>query len=285
VSERLRAGWSEFEYDVEPSWARPAKGIELGPVTAVAAGAGRVYVCHRLQPAVLVFDAAGSPLGSLGADLITDPHGITMDREGNVYVADRDRHVVVVFDANGNVVRELGSRNHAAQESPFNHPADVAVAGDGTIFVADGYGNSRVHVFTTGGDLIRSWGVHGHDSGAFRVPHGIAVGDDGRVYVADRENDRVQVFDAEGRLLDVWGGFTGATDVSIDDAGHIVVSDHVPTLTMLTPQGEVVFRIRSYHDTHAICCEPRGRIFVASTSGRALVAYTPLSMNGGGTTK
>ena len=277
MSDRLRAGWSEFEYDVEPSWAHPPRGVELGPVTAVATAPGRVYVCHRLRPTILVFGADGSPQGSLGDGLVTDPHGITTDHAGNVYVADRDRHVVVVFDVDGNVVRELGVRNHAAFEAPFNHPADIAVANDGTTFVADGYGNSRVHVFTASGELVRSWGVHGEGSGGFRVPHGIAVDSGGRVYVADRENDRVQVFEAGGTVLDVWTGFRGPTDVSVDDQGRIVVSDHVPTLTMLTAGGEVVFRIRSYHDTHGVCCEPGGRIFVASTAGRALIAYTPLA--------
>jgi len=273
----LTVGWGEHRYGIQPSWAHPAGGVELGPVTAVATAPGRVYVCHRLRPAVLVFATDGTPQGSLGPRVITDAHGITTDRQGRVYVADRDRHVVVVFDERGDVALELGVRDHAAREEPFNHPAAVAVAGDGTIFVADGYGNSRVHVFTSAGELIRSWGVHGHGSGAFRVPHGIAVDGAGRVYVADRENDRVQVFDAEGRVLDVWPGFKGPTDVSVDGDGAIVVSDHVPTLTMLRPDGEVVFRVRAYHDTHGVCCEEGGRIFVASTAGRALVAYTPLA--------
>jgi peptidylglycine monooxygenase len=97
------------------------------------------------------------------------------------------------------------------------------------------------------------------------------------VYVADRENDRVQVFDREGRVVAIWPNFKGPTDVSIDDRGRIVVSDHVPTLTMLTPEGDVVFRVRAYHDTHGVCCEAGGRIFVASTSGRAVIAYTPVA--------
>src|SRR6266849_4715689 len=194
---RLKAGWGDLSYDVDPDWLNFPANATPAPVTAIAAAAdGRIYVCQRSHPSVLVCDEHGHPLGSIGADVITDPHGITTDRNGMVYVADRDRHVVVVFDAAGRIVRELGRRDTPAEEAPFNHPADVAVAPDGTVFVADGYGNSRVHAFSTDGKHLRSWGSHGLGAGEFRVPHGIAVDSAHRVYVTDRENDRVQIFDA-----------------------------------------------------------------------------------------
>jgi DNA-binding beta-propeller fold protein YncE len=275
---RLRVGWSELTYDVEPDWVRIPDDMSLGPVTAIAAARdGRVYVCHRSQPSVLVFDSGGSMIGALGENLVTDPHGITTDDRGNVYVADRDRHVVLIFDTGGRLDKELGARDRAAAETPFNHPTDVAVARDGTIFVADGYGNSRVHVFSRDGGYIRSWGEHGRGPGQFRVPHGIAVDMDGRVYVADRENDRVQVFDGLGNVLSIWDGFRGPTDVCVDHLGRVFVTDHVPTLTALSAGGEVLLRVRAYHDTHGVCCDRDGRVFVASTAGRAVIAYRPLN--------
>jgi peptidylglycine monooxygenase len=197
-----------------------------------------------------------------------------------VYVADRDRHVVVVFDAAGRIVRELGRRDTPAEETPFNHPADVAVAPDGTVFVADGYGNSRVHAFSSDGKHLRSWGSHGLGAGEFRVPHGIAVDSAHRVFVTDRENDRVQIFDASGHVLGAWTGFRGPTDICIDAAGRFFVTDHVPTLTALDAEGRVLVRMRAYHDTHGVCCDRSGRIFVASTSGRAVVCYTPAVSSG-----
>jgi DNA-binding beta-propeller fold protein YncE len=275
----LRVGWSPLEYAVDPDWLRPPDGIAVGPVTAVAAANdGRLYVCHRSQPSVLIVDSAGSVMGALGEDTITDPHGITTDANGNVYVADRDRHVVLIFDAAGRLIKELGTRDSAAAEAPFNHPADVAVAGDGAILVADGYGNSRVHVFSPTGVHMRSWGTHGHKPGQFRVPHGIAVDADDRVYVTDRENDRVQIFDRLGNVLDVWEDFRGPTDVCIDGGGRVFVTDHVPTLTALNAAGDVLFRVRTYHDTHGVCCDRFGNVFVASTAGRAVIAYTPLHL-------
>jgi DNA-binding beta-propeller fold protein YncE len=275
---RLHVGWNELTFDVEPDWLRPPDGMTIGPVTAVAAGDdGRVYVCHRLQPTVLIVNSAGAVTGALGKDSITDPHGIATDERGNVYVADRDRHVVLIFDADGRLIQELGTRDRAAAEGPFNHPTDVAVAQDGTIFVADGYGNSRVHVFSSDGRYSRSWGAHGRGPGQFRVPHGIAVDTEGRVFVADRENDRVQVFDSDGKVLSVWDGFRGPTDVCVDSLGRVFVTDHVPTLTALSPSGAVLLRVRTYHDTHGVCCDRNGMVFVASTAGRAVIAYRPLN--------
>ena len=274
---RLRVGWGPLVYAVEPDWLRPIDGMTVGPVTAIAAANdGRLYVCHRSQPSVLIVDSSGSVTGALGAHTITDPHGITADDKGHVYVADRDRHVVLIFDASGRLIMELGARDSAAAEAPFNHPADVAVASDGVILVADGYGNSRVHVFSPEGAYLRSWGAHGRETGQFRVPHGIAVDNDDRVYVADRENDRVQVFDRQGQVLDIWDGFKGPTDVCVDHLGRVFVTEHVPTLTALSAGGDVLFRVRAYQDTHGVCCDRNGNVFVASTAGRAVIAYRPL---------
>ena len=273
----LRVGWGELTYDVDPAWGKLPSGMALGPVTAVAAGAeGRLYVCHRVSPTVLILDSAGSLVGSLGDELVTDPHGVNSDARGNVYVTDRDRHVVVVFDPKGKVIRELGTRDQAAGEAPFNHPTAVAVSPDGTIFVADGYANSRIHVFSSAGVLLRSWGEPGRAPGQFRVPHGIAIDARGRVYVADRENDRMQVFDAEGKVLSVWDGLKGPTDVCVDAQQRIFVSDHVPTVTAFDPSGNVLVKVRALYDTHGICCDNRGNIFIASTAGRCVIKYTPV---------
>jgi len=269
----LRVGWGELAYDVNPGWG----DMEFGPVTSIASGTDRrMYVCHRTQPSVVILDSTGARIGTLGEREVVDPHGITTDPRGNVYVADRDRHVVWIYDTKGALLRELGTRDQAAPEAPFNHPADVAVAADGTIYVADGYGNSRVHAFAADGRHLRSWGVPGRERAQFHVPHGIAVDARDRVYVADRENDRVQVFDAEGTLLSVWGGFKGPTDVCVDAQQRVFVSDHVPRVTALDGAGRVLVTIRAYHDTHGICCDPEGNIYVASTAGKAVIKYSPV---------
>ena len=270
----LRVGWGESTYDVDPAWG----GTEFGAVTSVTSSpSGRLYVCHRSRPAVVVMDRTGSRIGALGEGEVVDPHGITTDARGNVYVADRDRHLVWIFGPDGRLVGELGTRDQAAPEAPFNHPADVAVADDGTIFVADGYGNSRVHIFTADGRHLRSWGTPGRGPSQFRVPHGIAVDSENRVYVTDRENDRVQVFDTAGALLSVWEDFKGPTDVCIDGRQRVIVTDHVPRVTLLDQSGRVLVTMRAYHDTHGVCCDAEGNIYVASTAGRAVIKYSPVT--------
>ncbi len=97
------------------------------------------------------------------------------------------------------------------------------------------------------------------------------------MYVTDRENDRVQVFDAGGKLLRVWDGFRGPTDVCIDDRQRIFVSDHVPTVTALDTTARLLVKIRAYHDTHGICCDSVGNIFIASTAERCVIKYSPVT--------
>ena len=270
----LRVGWGELTYEVIPSWGRLPQGMEMGPVAAVAVDSRqRLYVGRRSDPSILILDAEGAVIGALGEGRVTDPHGICIGRDDSVYVADRDRHEVVVFDSTGKLTTSFGVRDQASPEAPFNHPCGMTVSEDGTLFVADGYGNSRIHVFGADRGHLRSWGAHGPASGEFMVPHGIAIDSGGRLYVADRENDRIEVFDSLGNLLDVWGGFRGPTDVCVDSEQRIYVTDHVPRLTVLNAGGTVLLRVRSLYDTHGVCCDSKGNVFIASTAGRSVIKY------------
>jgi DNA-binding beta-propeller fold protein YncE len=270
----LRAGWDDFTYEVDPSWGKFPAHLQLAPVTAVATDSrDRLYVCHRSDPAILILDPSGELVGTLGDGRITDPHGICIGSDDFVYVVDRDRHQVLIFDPDGGLSRTIGDRDKAASEAPFNHPCDITVAPDGSMFVADGYGNSRIHAFSKEGKHLYSWGEAGRASGRFRVPHGIAVGADERLYVTDRENDRVQVFDLKGNVLAVWDDFKGPTDVCIDSEQRVYVTDHVPRLTVLSPQGDVIVKVRSLHDTHGVCSDSKGNVYVASTAARCVIKY------------
>jgi peptidylglycine monooxygenase len=270
----LRVGWGGLTYDVDAAWGRFPPNVQLAPVAAVATDSrDRLYVCQRSEPSILVLDPDGEMVGTLGDGQVTDPHGICVGNDDFVYVVDRDRHQVLVFDPNGGLARTLGVRNGAAPEAPFNHPCDVTVSPAGDLFIADGYGNSRVHAFSQDGRHLYSWGEAGRANGQFRVPHGIAVGANDSVYVADRENDRVQVFDLKGNVLAVWGDFRGPTDICIDSKQRVYVTDHVPRLTVLSPDGEVLVKVRSYHDTHGVCCDMQGNVYIASTAGRCVIRY------------
>ncbi len=128
-----------------------------------------------------------------------------LDRHGNVWLADSGNHVILQCTPQGNVIRTLGTRGVAGcDERHFNRPADMAITAAGDVFVADGYGNARVVHFDKNGKFVKAWGQLGTGPGEFSLPHAIALDSRGRLYVADRNNVRIQVFDQDGKLLDQW---------------------------------------------------------------------------------
>lgn len=149
---------------------------------------------------------AGAILSRTGRDRFVVPHGLFIDRAGHAWVTDVGLHAVFELDAAGTVLRTLGTPGErGSDERHFDMPTDVFVDADGTLFVADGYGNARVVAFDARGRFLRAWGRRGAARGELDTPHSI-TGDAAGLYVADRGNARVQVFSREGVVLDVWQG-------------------------------------------------------------------------------
>jgi len=180
------------------------------------------------------FDASGKLLTSFGAGMFNFPHGLFVDRDGNVWVSDGKGeggkgHVVVKFSQDGKVLMTLGTPGVAGNdEQHFNAPSDVVVAANGDIFVADGHGgdtNARIVKFSKDGKFITAWGQKGTGPGEFRTPHGLAMDLAGRLYVADRENDRLQIFDQNGKFIAEWKQFGRPSGVFIDKNDMIYVAD------------------------------------------------------------
>ena len=161
----------------------------------------------------MVYERDGRFLGSWGEGLFTmRAHGITIGPDDTVYCTDDGDHTVRRFTPDGRLLMTLGTSGKPSESGydgtnltsiargapPFNRPANVALAPSGDLYVSDGYGNARVHRFTAAGELVQSWGEPGTGAGQFMLPHGIAVHADGRVFVCDRENDRIQVFTPDG---------------------------------------------------------------------------------------
>jgi len=181
---------------------------------------GDVFVLHRAgrvwrEPfpsqaiegdTILQLDGrTGAPLASWGHRSFWMPHGLQIDVRDNVWVTDLGRHQVIKFAHDGAVLLTVGERGVAGCDSThFSRPTDVAVSPDGSFYVADGYGNSRIARFSPTGELVSEWGRHGTRPGEFRIPHGIAVDADGLVYVADRGNSRIQVFGPDGEFVMQW---------------------------------------------------------------------------------
>lgn len=210
-------------YEVVHGWPELPPGEILGQATGVDVDSkGNVWVFHRAgrewtepfpkeaigRPTVWVFDGhTGRLLESWGANAFVMPHGLSIDSEDNVWLTDVGLHQVFKFSPDGRLLLALGEAGVAGNDDThFDKPTDVAVAGDGTFFVSDGYGNSRVLHFAGDGKLIKTWGSKGTGPSEFDLPHGIAIDARGRVLVADRSNARLQVFDQSGRFLDQWHG-------------------------------------------------------------------------------
>ncbi|MBL7127069.1 MAG: 6-bladed beta-propeller, partial [Dehalococcoidales bacterium] len=159
---------------------------------------------------------------------------------------------------------------------PFNRPTGVAVAESGNIYVADGYGNARVHKFTSDGKLLLSWGGPGYGPSEFRLPHDIFVDKQERVWVPDRENSRIQIFDSNGKFLDQWENIFRPTDVHIDDDGVVYVSELSLRVSIFSPDGEVLARWSTQEGAnldnalfvapHTIALDSRGDIYTGDVS-------------------
>lgn len=265
----LVVGTGPHIYDVVQDFAVLPPGMSFGGTNDVAVDSqGAVYVTQRGGPPVLVFDASGAYRGSLGEGLLVDPSGICATADDCIVAADRDTHQVLKLDAEGNVLLRLGEAGVARLHAPFNHPTGVAVAPNGDILVADGYGNSCVHRFSADGRLLRSWGSPGAAPGQFSIPNGVWVDGEDRVYVADRDNNRLQVFDGEGGFLAEWRDLARPMAVWGDSAGRIYVTDQVPRLSIFTSEGALLARGKAPEAGQGLCGDAQGNLyFTGSISG------------------
>jgi sugar lactone lactonase YvrE len=231
-------------YTVVEKWGQLPAGRTWGSTSAVdIAPNGHIWVAERCGantcagsdlPAVLEFDASGKLLKSFGAGMFVFPHGFHVDREGNIWVTDaRGRngkgHQVFKFSPDGKLLLTLGKPGVAgAGADELNEPSDVAVAPSGEIFVADGHdagSNMRIVKYTKDGTFIKSWGRPGSAPGEFNAPHAIAFDSQGRLFVADRGNNRLQIFDQNGTFLEEWKQFSRLSGIYIDKNDVLYGSD------------------------------------------------------------
>ncbi|MGH7043390.1 MAG: peptidyl-alpha-hydroxyglycine alpha-amidating lyase family protein [Acetobacteraceae bacterium] len=201
-------GTGDFRYAVEPGWAKLPEDWDLADVGGIAVDRqDRVHVYNRGTHPMVVFDRAGNVLRAWGDGVHKRPHAVHLAPDETIYCADEGDHVIRRCTLEGEVLSVLGTPGAPAEEfsgRPFNRCTHTALTPDGDILVADGYGNARVHKFAPDGRRLQSWGTFGTDPGEFNVVHNIACDADGLVYVADRENYRIQVFDTNGTFVAQW---------------------------------------------------------------------------------
>jgi hypothetical protein len=201
-------GTGDHKYRVVENWAKLPDGWEFMDVGAVAVDSkDRVYVFNRSEHPMIVFDREGNFITSWGEGVFKRAHGLHIDRDDHLYCTDDGDHSVRKCTTDGKILLTLGVPGKPApfmSGEPFHRCTHTALSPKGEIYVSDGYGNACVHKYTPDGKHIKTWGEPGTEPGQFNLVHNIVTDEDGWVYVADRENHRVQVFDGNGKYETQW---------------------------------------------------------------------------------
>lgn len=294
-----------FAYDGVDDWARMPEGRSWGAPTGVKMDPdGRsLWVLERCGdyngpgcgesdlPPVLKFDSSGRLVRSFGGGMFVFPHGLAVDHEGNVWVTDGrggdgKGHVVVKFSPEGEVLLTLGQPG-VAGEGPYtlNRPSDVAIARNGDIFVADGHTgmdtNMRIVKYAPDGTFIKEWGRKGPAPGELNGAHGLAMDSRGRLFVADRENNRVQIFDQEGNFVDAWTQFGTPSGLFITPDDELYVADYGAGIRIGSARDGVVRRFiaaenwetESVRVGESVAVDVNGVIFAGENAGMKLMRF------------
>lgn len=227
----MRLGSGSLWFEPVENWEKLPAGWTLIDVVGVTVDpSDNVYVFHRGEHPVIVFDRDGNVLRTFGEGCFSKrPHGINIGPDDSVYCVDDELHTIQKFTLDGKLLMTLGSPRQPApkwQGKPFNRPTHVAVSRrTGHLYVSDGYGNSKIHKFTPDGRHVLSWGDTGIDPGQFIRPHNVVVDRDDFVYVADREAHRIQVFDSDGKLVTIWQNIYRPDGICLDAEGNFFIAE------------------------------------------------------------
>ncbi len=291
----IRVGSGEFTYEVIVDWAKLPEGWSFLEVADVAVDSeDRVYVFNRGEHPMIVFDHDGNFLASWGEGLFKRPHGLTIGPDDSLYCVDDVGQIVRKFTLDGHELITLGTPGKSAPFQsglPFNLPTKVALHPEtGDIYVADGYGNSRVHRYSPDGKLLLSWGEPGSDPGEFNLVHSVCTDKHGFVYVADRENHRVQIFDANGNYEAQWNNLHRPCGLHIEGNGSelcyigelapaLPINKNYPNLgprvTIYNLGGERLARLgdirpgdepNQFWAPHGIAVDSRGDLYIGEVS-------------------
>ncbi|WP_306228314.1 peptidyl-alpha-hydroxyglycine alpha-amidating lyase family protein [Bosea beijingensis] len=288
-------GDGAFQFEPLDGWAKPPADIVLGEVAGIAIDErDRVYVFNRGEHPMVVFDREGSVVSTWGHDLFTKAHGVNIARDGAIYCTDEGTHTVCKCTLEGKLLMRIGVPNQPAQPMscrPFNRCTHTALGKNGEIFVTDGYGNAAVHKFAPDGRHLSTWGAPGSDKGQFNLPHNIVTDEDGLLYVADRENHRIQIFDGDGRYQGQWNNLHRPSALYMtpgpcphcfvgEIAPYMAVNRDTPNLgprvTILSSEGERIGRLDSqggpgtgsaqFTSPHAIAVDSHGDLYVGEVT-------------------
>jgi DNA-binding beta-propeller fold protein YncE len=292
-------GSGEHVYEEIADWAQLPDGWDFHEVVDVVVDSqDRVSIFNRGEHPLMVFEPDGRFVRAWGEGLFTRPHGLTLardERHGEIlYCVDDDGHWIGKFSLDGQLLMSIGRRGEAAPRGsgqPFNRPTKVALdPRSGELYISGGYGNARVHKYSADGRHLFSWGDFGVERGQFNLPHSVCTDRQGRVYVADRENHRIQIFDDQGNYLEQWNNLHRPCGLHI--AGDTVYIGQLPThldvnadypnlgacVTIHDLSGRCLARLGDSHPgeragqftaPHGIAVDSRGDIYVGEVSWSA----------------
>ena len=285
-------GSGDFLYEFVDGWGKLPEGWSFIDCPGVAVDSqGNVYVLTRGEHPVIVFDREGNFLRSFGEGFFSKrTHGLYIAEDDSLLIADDGIHTIQKFASTGEKLMEIGERDNPSHKwsgQPFNRPTSAAIMPrNGDVYVSDGYGNSRIHVYTSEGEYKFSWGSPGIDAGQFIRPHNIAVDNEDRVYVVDRECHRIQIFDPAGNFITMWNNIyrpdammLWQDHIYIGELNGLAGIDDAPGLghrvSIYDLKGEMVCRFGSPEEgegpgqfiaPHGIAVDSHGDIYVAEVS-------------------
>ncbi|MCW2542253.1 MAG: hypothetical protein JWN95_3978 [Frankiales bacterium] len=301
----MRVGTGSLQYELVENWEQLPAGWSHPDVAGVCTDSSdNVYLYCRGDHPVIIYDRDGKFIDSWGEGQFSyRTHGMFMTQGDQIFLVDDGGNSVSRHALDGSLLQQIGPKGvlsdtgfadgkvaHAA--GPYNGPTNIAIAPSGDMYVSDGYRNARMHRFNDGGDLLQSWGTPGTGPGEFHIPHSTWVHTDGRVFVADRENDRLQIFSPTGEYLTEWTDVRRPQDIYMDAAGLVYVgelsyaagsvskrygaaTEHLPgRISIFDPEGNLLLRWEDpepgkpgyFFAPHAIWVDSQGSIYLTEVT-------------------
>jgi DNA-binding beta-propeller fold protein YncE len=280
----------ELGYRVIPDFLHAPDDMAVGEASGVAVNSqGHIFLFQRARPMLTEYDEQGTFHRSIGDGLFTHPHGLRIDADDNLWTTDDGSHLVLKLSPAGRVLLVLGRKDVAAEADwLFNQPTDVAFGRHGEVYVADGYGNSRVVKFDRAGNFLNAWGKYGTGPGEFKLPHTVATDSQGNVYVGDRENRRIQIFTAEGTFLKEWAGVGYPYGLCITPDQHVwMIDGGYDRIIELDQSGKILGALGEPGRApgqlawgHSIAVGKDGKIYVAEVLNWRFQVFAPTAASG-----
>jgi len=284
-----RARAADGNYQLVENWAQLPQGMQWGVMSAVDIDShGTIYAFKRSEPGekagemtsvVMVIDPHGKFLRSWGEHTFSSAHGLRVLRDGFIWITDKTGDQVFKYSPDGELLMTLGKKGVAGDNDStdaLNGPSDVVMGKNGDIFVSDGEStNTRVVKFSKDGKFIKCWGTKGAGPGELNLPHNIAMDSEGRLYVADRTNKRIQVFDQDGKYLDQMTQFGAPAAIFItkEDILYVVAGAPENRLTIGTRDGKVLDKVEGLNAPHWVAVDASGAVYIAEVAGQALLKF------------